>query len=303
MSDCKYHINRWWSPAKINLFLNVVNKRSDGYHKIQTGLVNITLCDTMSYHVTRSKNIHIDVQGLPTNCSATNNLAYKAAKLLQEKTGTSRGCRISLKKAIPTGSGLAGGSSNAATTLIALNLLWEINISNQQLQHIGLQLGQDVPFFISGKPSWGIEKGGIIKTIPDNNFLIPQYCILIAPRIHVTSATIYENLKEPRGKIYQLFDKKAYQHGNDLEETVLNLHPNIKDAKTWLSNWGIPQISGSGGSIFCLLEKLETAIEIARNPKTSQLGDVFVTKILRQHPHYHMSHNFYLNSSMASSKK
>ncbi len=293
MTDCKLHLNRWWAPAKINLFLNIINKRSDEYHEIQTGLVNITLCDTISYHVTRDRSIHLDVQGLPTNCSVTNNLIYRAAEILQKKAGISRGCRILLKKSIPAGSGLAGGSSNAATTLIALNLLWGTNISNQQLQQIGLQLGQDVPFFISGKPSWGIEKGGSIKQIPSNNFLAPQYCVLIVPRVHVDSASIYKNLAVTTGKPYPLFDKNAYQHGNDLEEATFRLHPKIKAAKTWLSQRGHnSQMSGSGSSIFFLLDKLEPAIEIAQNQETHRWGRVYVTKILHQHPHYYIAHNF-----------
>ncbi|WP_092411158.1 4-(cytidine 5'-diphospho)-2-C-methyl-D-erythritol kinase [Candidatus Ichthyocystis sparus] len=288
----RQYLAKWWAPAKINLFLNLICKRPDNYHELQTAFANITLCDTLNFVVTDDKKLHLETRGLSVDCADRDNLVWRAAEYLKSTAKVKNGCRIILNKAIPSGSGLAGGSSDAATTLIALNILWKTHIPNQQLQEIGAKLGQDVPFFIAGKPSWGIEKGGLIK-IPPTGIRVPPYCILLMPPISVLSSKIYDKLPiTTKGIRYELFDKESYHHGNDMEEIVINNHPEVGKAKAWLGRWGRAQITGSGSCVFCLLNNIETALEVVKNSKTHRLGKIYLTKTLVQHPHYHLANNY-----------
>ena len=147
----------WPSPAKINRFLHVLERRDDGYHSLQTVFQFLDYCDELTYELRDDDRILLlnTLDGV----SSDDNLIVKAAKILQQQSEKAIGVEISLKKRIPMGGGLGGGSSNAATTLVALNTLWGMNLSEQNLTNIGLQLGADVPIFIHGRTAWAEGNG------------------------------------------------------------------------------------------------------------------------------------------------
>ena len=173
------------APAKLNLFLHITGRRADGYHLLQSVFQLIDRCDTLDFYVRQDGEIHRlnQVLGVPEQ----DDLVIKAARLLQSYTGTLQGAEIHLHKNLPMGGGLGGGSSDAATTLIALNHLWKCNLNQQTLMQLGLQLGADVPFFIYGQNAFveGIGEQMQAVSTPD------QWFIVIEPGVHVPTPTIF----------------------------------------------------------------------------------------------------------------
>lgn len=252
------------APAKLNLFLHVVGRRDDGYHLLQTVFRFIDLCDTLHFDV-RSDGVisrATDLPGVPED----QDLTVRAARALQKATGTRQGAQISLEKRIPQGGGLGGGSSDAASVLIALNKLWNTGLSRQELMALALPLGADVPVFVFGQSAFaqGIGEDLTAVTLPERAYLVaqpdasvPTVGIFSAPDLTRDSSyiTIADFLASqtflPSGSGGEVAKGCALYGKNDLEPVVYRLYPEVLGASRWLAERGLSvRMSGSGACLF-----------------------------------------------------
>ncbi len=260
------------AQAKINLFLNVGPRREDGYHEIISLMSKVSLEDTLL--VEPAEDISIKCS---ENIPPEDNLAYRAAIILKDRTGTERGCRIKLNKNIPLGGGLGGGSSDAASVLLALNRLWELDLSREELSETGSLLGSDVNFFLYPGPCIVRGRGEVIEPLEEEAEK-KHNIIIIDPGVNISTERIYSSY--PGGSLTPSneLDKiiKSYTKGdwsmvlrNDLEETVYSQYPVLKDLRNRLLNWGpIPLLSGSGSCLFALAGEdhlAESAVRVIEN--------------------------------------
>lgn len=236
----------WPAPAKLNLFLHVVGRRADGYHLLQTVFRFIDLADTLRFAPRSDGRI---VLATPTpGVPPEQDLVVRAAQALKVGAGgTAPGVTIHLEKRIPMGGGLGGGSSDAATTLIALNHLWSCGLSREQLQEIGLALGADVPIFIHGRNCFaeGVGERFTDVAVPDNWYL------LTLPPVHVPTADIFRSpaLKRDTPEIRPADWRPGFGH-NDLESVACALYPEIARHLTELRRFGDARMTGSGACCF-----------------------------------------------------
>lgn len=278
---------RFLAPAKINLFLHIVGQRADGYHLLQTVFRLLDFGDTIDLKPTQHSAIKRvnAVSGVPEE----QDLSVRAARLLQQHTQCPLGVEIVVKKNIPIGGGLGGGSSDAATVLLALNRLWQVNLSRQELQHLGLQLGADVPFFIYGQNAWAEGVGEVLQTIA----LKEAYYVVLTPNIHVSTAQIFANKQLTKNSIPKTMSdfSEAAHYGagnlsagfkNSLEEVVCHDYPAVSVCLAWLKQFGDARMSGSGASVFLEVNNQAVAMEIVQNKPIH--CDGFVAKGLNQHP-------------------
>lgn len=214
------------APAKINLFLHVVGRRADGYHLLQTVFQFVDLCDTLHFDVRADGRItrSIDVPGV----SVDDDLTLRAARALQAATGVQVGVDVTLIKRIPTGGGLGGGSSDAASTLVALNRLWQCNLSRTDLMQIGLGLGADVPVFVFGQNAFaeGVGEQLTAVTLPERAFVVAQ------PHVSVPTPEIFRASDLTRDTflitIADFLTQPSASFGrNDLESVVRRLYPSV----------------------------------------------------------------------------
>ncbi|MEN9912441.1 MAG: hypothetical protein RI956_885 [Pseudomonadota bacterium] len=245
------------SPAKINTYLYVTGKRADGYHLLDTVFQLISLYDIVKLDVRNDGKLvlHTPIKHLADE----QHLAVRAAQLLKTHAGIQLGVNIWVDKHIPAGAGLGGGSSNAATTLMGLNVLWRCGLSQQQLQTIGLQLGADVPFFCSQQGTAHAQGVGEILT----NLATPLiYCIIIFPNVHVSTPTVFEQFNLTSKKKYAIIPELSVQRKishfdqyfeNALQAVAENLAPPIKEAVTILKktdNVNSVKMTGTGSAVF-----------------------------------------------------
>jgi 4-diphosphocytidyl-2-C-methyl-D-erythritol kinase len=273
--------------AKINLFLEVLGKRPDGYHEIETVMQEIDLCDTLEIEeIDGHIELTCDSPEIPCNES---NLVWKAARLFQEELGISRGVRIHLEKRVPVGGGLGGGSSDAAAMLKGLNLLWEAGLGNERLMEMAARLGSDVPFFILGGTALCRGRGEKVHPLTVQKGF---YYTLVYPGIHVPTATVYKNLNlgltkdrkdvsllvqvlgsgDPRSLGQLLF--------NRLEAVAFDLYPELLETKACLESYnpcGV-LLSGSGSCIYGLFETGREAEETRRKLKRRGFSKVYVIR-------------------------
>ena len=275
------------APAKVNLFLHITGQCADGYHLLQTVFCLLDLHDTIKLKPTTDGVVNRvnNVPGVP----AEQDLCVRAAKLLQQHTQCPLGVDILVEKHIPMGGGLGGGSSDAATVLIALNSLWQLNLSRKELMSLGLKLGADVPFFIFGKNAWAEGIGEQLTEINLHN----SYYVVLNPNIHVSTAQIFANkqlTKNTNPKTMSDFSGTAKltagnlsaEFINDLEKIVCSEYPAVLDCLNWLSQFGDARMSGSGASVFLEVADEKTAVDICNQKPKSVQG--FVAKGLNQHP-------------------
>ncbi|PHS22394.1 MAG: 4-(cytidine 5'-diphospho)-2-C-methyl-D-erythritol kinase [Methylophaga sp.] len=247
----------WPAPAKINLFLHITGRRSDGYHELQTVFQFLDYCDTLSFGHTFDNEIQLltFVAGVEHD----DNLIVRAAKLLQNHTKTERGALISLDKKLPLGGGLGGGSSNAATTLVALNQLWNCQLSNDELAQLGLALGADVPVFIYGHAAWAEGVGEELLAISPPE---PWY-VVIAPDCHVPTAEIFASPQLTRDCRSITISRFLSGEGRNVcEEVVRKSYPPVADALDWLSQYGKPRMTGTGACVFVDFESQQQAQKV-----------------------------------------
>lgn len=253
--------------AKINLGLHIVGKRQDGFHNIETVFHRINLFDEIN--IENSFDISISCTDI-TIPSDNNNLCWKAAELLRKELGIAKGVRIGIIKNIPTGAGLGGGSSDAAAVLLALPLLWKIDVKRPIIEKLALQLGSDVPFFLQDSSAYAEGRGEVLKTI---DLTLPYWIVLIHPNIHLSTPWAYTRLAEKRNGLFPVRPNMAEQFstdplravlesGNDFEEIVFEEHPKIEKIKKQLQDLGaaVSLMSGSGSSMFGLFIEKSTAL-------------------------------------------
>jgi 4-diphosphocytidyl-2-C-methyl-D-erythritol kinase len=254
------------SPAKINLFLHVRGQRPDGYHELFSLMCCVTLFDEISLQTGRGNTIDLQCThpGVPSNAT---NLAHRAAHLFCQKLDSSQGIDICLTKNIPVAAGLGGGSSNAASVLLALNTVYDHPFSREQLMELGLTLGADVPFFIFQKPAIATGIGEKLKAFRGG---LPYHVLLLYPGFSVSTAEIYQNLnlaltkdeKKPTSNHLKLTRFEPAHHlTNDLERVTAQKYPEIGWLKEKLLNLGAngALMSGSGPTVFGLFDNADTA--------------------------------------------
>lgn len=271
------------SHAKVNLFLEVLGKRSDGYHEIESLIQEISLCDNILLE-DRLRGITILCPNKKVNIPSNhNNLAYKAANLLIAKFSIKKGISITIDKKIPVGSGLGGGSSNAASVLKGLNQLWNIGLKNAQLQELGAEIGSDVPFFINGKTALVKGRGAKIHTC----FTMPKIWLVLAiPNVSVSTKWAYRRLdgeltknmnsvKLPRLKKLQVKDIMNNLF-NRLEGVVFKEYPLIKAIKEKMIACGASGalMSGTGSAVFGIALSKDKAYKIAKRISNDQKLEV-----------------------------
>lgn len=260
------------SRAKINLSIDVLGKRQDGYHLVKMIMQTIDLYDLIEINEKDNDQITIKSTSdeIPLDC---NNLVYKAANLIKKTFNINKGVEIHIKKNIPVAAGMAGGSSNAAAVLVGLNKLWNLNLSNQQLEKIGLKLGADVPFCINGG---AVLASGIGEELTPIKGLTKDVCILVCkPDLFVSTKEVYECIdskdidKRPNNKflIECLKNEDTRQLAenmfNVLEGVTMDKHPVIQQIKDIMTNNRAlgAMMSGSGPTVFGLYENREDAVK------------------------------------------
>jgi 4-diphosphocytidyl-2-C-methyl-D-erythritol kinase len=265
------------APAKLNLFLHITGRRPDGYHLLQSVFRLIDRHDTLHLRPTSDGAIRRinDVPGIP----AEQDLCIRAAKLLQKYTGCQLGVEIDLEKHLPMGGGLGGGSSDAASVLLALNRLWQLHLPRRELLELGLRLGADVPIFVFGQNAWAEGIGEQLHPM----ILPPAWYVVLTPDIHVATAQVFASQELTRNtipaKMATFF--KGFGH-NDLEPVVCRQYPAVASTLEWLRQFGDARMSGSGASVFL---ECESEVEAQRvfALKPEQIAG-FVAQGLDQHP-------------------
>lgn len=270
------------SPAKLNLFLKIINKRNDGYHNLQSIFQLINLQDDI-YIKIRYQDSQINVSNSSLLIKPENDLAFKAAHLML--SNQKLGADIFINKEIPIGAGLGGGSSNAATVMMAINKLAKLNISKADLIKSSLKLGADIPFFINGKNSWVEGVGEILYDIKIPNF---SY-ILVVPNLSINTKMIFNGFELTNSVIplkiassYKAADHDLIE--NDLQDTVIRKYKKMTALLDWMKTFGNAKMSGSGSSIFIRAKNLNMAKSIKKNLPSNT--NFFIVKGLSVHPFY-----------------
>ena len=234
------------SPAKLNLFLHITGRREDGYHELQSIFQLIDLYDWLEFEVNDTTDIHI--QGL-NSVDLEQNLIYKATQILKPYAKQATGLNIAIEKHIPMGAGLGGGSSNAATTLIVVNQLWQCGLEIDQLAELGLQLGADVPIFVHGLNAWaeGIgEQLTFIDLAPKQYIVLKPDCF-ISTQLLFSQKTLTRNTKPTKFCGYQI---KPSDFGNNFEPVARNLYSEVDEAMRYLIQFGQAKLTGTGACVF-----------------------------------------------------
>lgn len=248
------------APAKLNLFLHVVGRRPDGYHLLQSVFRLITLADTL--HFETRKDGHIELASIIPGVPPELDLCVRAARLLQSATDCRLGVTLRVDKKLPMGGGLGGGSSDAATTLIALNRLWGTRMRRRELADLGLQLGADVPFFIHGRDAF-VEGIGERITPVD---LPPASYVVVAPPVQVPTAAIFaseELTRETEPITIADFASRATR--NDLQAVACRLHPAVREVIEWLGQHAPARMTGSGACVFAQVDDQTMASRIVQS--------------------------------------
>ncbi|KIL52507.1 4-diphosphocytidyl-,-methyl-D-erythritol kinase [Jeotgalibacillus soli] len=276
------------APAKINLSLDVLHKRPDGFHEVEMVMTTVDLADRIELELMNDGKIHIlsHDRFVPGD---HRNLAYKAAALLRERYKIKQGVAITIHKQIPVAAGLAGGSSDAAATLRGLNQLWKLNIPLDELAALGAQIGSDVSFCVYGGTALATGRGEIIQELP-----VPPNCwvILAKPTIGVSTADVYQNLRIDKIKhpdtnaMVQAIKKQDYQAmcenlGNALESVTLKMHPEVAHIKEQMGRFGADAVlmSGSGPTVFGLVE-YESKVNRVYNGLRGFCDQVFAVRLI-----------------------
>lgn len=269
------------APAKLNLFLHVTGRRADGYHLLESVFMLIDWHDTLHFEVRRDARIsRQDLSGMPL---PADDLIVRAARALQQATGCSQGVHIAVDKRIPAQAGMGGGSSDAATTLLALNRLWNLGLDRRQLQRIGLELGADVPFFLCGHSAWVSGIGEIIEPLTGANALPPAQFVVVKPQAGLETGQIFSSpwlKRDSRPATIAGFAAEHYDFGrNDLQPVAESLQPEVKKARDWLMSFKLrATMTGSGSAVFA---QIKQAFDFTGAPSGWQIK---VCKNLEQHP-------------------
>lgn len=285
-------LNNCPAPAKLNLFLHVTGRRADGYHLLQTVFQLIDHGDVLHFETRDDSLIRrtTDLPGVPEE----SDLIVRAAKLLQSSMALNSGenipgANIAIEKRLPMGGGLGGGSSDAATTLMALNHLWQAGLSREQLMELGLQLGADVPFFIFGQNAFAEGVGEALTPVATGH----KWFVVIEPGVLIPTAAIFGSPELTRdSKPVKISDFSAAPLGfgkNDLQGVATKLFPPVAEVIEWLSSWlkqhdetGIARMTGSGACVFCAIEHEQQADAILNS--VPHQWKAWKAKAMERHP-------------------
>jgi len=253
---------RYLAPAKLNLFLHITGRRSDGYHELQTLFQLLDYGDSMGFETDESGilSLHLSyAPGLSQDVPLDNNLVVRAAEALRAAAGSPQlGASISLEKRLPSGAGLGGGSSNAATCLSVLNRLWQLDLSEDALCEIGVELGADVPVFIRGKSAWAEGIGERLEAVE----LGDSWYVVVSPKCSVSTAAIFchEHLTR-NSQAIKMADFLGGRARNDCESVTRKLHPEVDQAFEILAAIADFRMTGTGSSLFARFDSEAKARE------------------------------------------
>lgn len=246
----------WPAPAKINLMLRVLGRRDDGYHELQTVFQFIDLCDRLDFTLRRDGCLRL-TQPLP-GVEPELDLTLRAARLLQDHCNTRLGADIALHKHLPMGGGLGGGSSDAATVLVALNQLWHCGLNDQTLRALGLRLGADVPIFLFGRAAWGEGVGEQLTPIAPPE----RWILLVLPDCRVATAAVFQHRDLTRNSAPETIRGFLEgSHVNDCTALVRQLHPPVAAALDWLGNFAEARVTGTGATVFAEFDDQRAAAQ------------------------------------------
>ena len=279
-------LNNVLAPAKLNLFLHITGRRPDGYHLLQSVFMLIDWYDTLHFEVRSDGQISREDLNVPL---PPDDLITRAARLLKQSTGTSQGAHIAIEKSIPAQAGMGGGSSDAATCLLALNKLWGLGLSVKQLAELGLKLGADVPFFLHGHNAWVEGVGEIMTPIS----LPPAQFAVVKPSEGLETAKIFgsEALKrDTKPATISVFAADPYGFGhNDLQPVAQRLCPQISDAIAWLESASLAflvkgRMTGSGSAVFAQVPRGTDLSQMPQVPATWSNWQIRMCGNLDVHP-------------------
>lgn len=269
------------APAKINLFLHICGQRNDGYHNLQTAFQFLDIADQLNFSCRADGDINLNTAFF--DVATEDNLIVKAARTLKQLTNCTLGVDIDIDKILPMGAGLGGGSSNAATTLLALNHLWQLHLSQEQLKKIGVKLGADVPIFIHGHAAWAEGIGEQLSNID----ITEKWYLLVIPTCHVSTATIFSHSELTRDTKMMTIAAFLEQGNlptfrNDCESLVRKLYPEVDQALTALSNFSEARMTGTGACIYASFNTREEAQQVSA--KISKKFSTVICKGINQSP-------------------
>ena len=277
-------MNFWPAPAKLNLFLRITGRRADGYHTLQTVFQFLDYGDELRFVVTDDGRI-TRATPLP-GVAEEKDLTVRAAHLLKTRAAISQGVQIRLTKRIPSGGGLGGGSSDAATTLLALNELWGVRWPLSDLAGLGLELGADVPVFVRGRAAWAEGIGEMLTPVEPEE----AWYLVVAPPVHVSTTQVFADPEltrySPALTIRDFHEGRGLQ--NDLEPMVRSRYPEVDRAMRMLAEFGEPHMSGSGGCVFLKVTDADRGRQILERIPKPFTG--FVARGMNRHPLYRSGH-------------
>jgi len=265
------------APGKLNLMLRVTGRRADGYHLLQTVIRFIDYGDTLTFRVREDGEVGRvnDVEGVP----AADDLAVRAAQRLRRACGTRLGVDITLEKRLPLGGGLGGGSSDAATTLVALNDLWRAGLSRERLLALALELGADVPVFVGGRNALAEGIGERLAPLD----LPPAWYLVLIPPVQVPTARIFsDNQLKRDSKPIKITAFSVEQAGNDLEPVVCREYPEVARHLAWLRQAAPAWVTGSGACVFAAFPTEQSARRVWDQAPGGMRG--FIARGLERHP-------------------
>ena len=264
-------------PAKINLFLHITGRRDDGYHTLQTVFQLLDYGDTL--HLSSRDDGQLRFLSALPGVNDSNNLIVRAAKRLQDISGCTRGADIRLDKRLPMGGGIGGGSSDAASTLLGLNKLWQLNLSLDALAELGLELGADVPVFVHGHTAWAEGVGEIIRPINTES----HWYLVLRPNCEVSTAEIFSHEQLTRHdspiKIAAFLEGAT---GNSCQKLVRTLYPEVDKALIWLDQFSPARLTGTGSCVFASFDSKSAAASVLAQCPADMSG--FIAKGVNQSP-------------------
>ncbi|HFE32533.1 MAG TPA: 4-(cytidine 5'-diphospho)-2-C-methyl-D-erythritol kinase [Gammaproteobacteria bacterium] len=248
----------WPAPAKLNLFLHITGRRADGYHELQTLFQFVDYGDELRFRIDDSGLVRR--REVLAGVAEETDLTVRAARLLQAETGCRQGVEIHIDKRLPMGGGLGGGSSDAATTLVALNRLWRLGLSEDRLAALGLHLGADVPVFVRGRAAWAEGVGEQLAPVE----LPEPWFVILQPGAHVATADLFADPQLTRDlQPIKIRDYLAGGGMNVFEPLVRAAYPDVDAALTWLNARAAGRMTGTGACVFAAFEREAQARQVA----------------------------------------
>jgi 4-diphosphocytidyl-2-C-methyl-D-erythritol kinase len=275
----------WLAPAKLNLFLHITGVRPDGYHDLQTVFQFLDFCDELQFQ-TREDGQICRVNDIP-DVPEAEDLVVRAAQLLKSETGCVLGADIQVQKNLPMGGGLGGGSSDAATTLVALNQLWELGLGEDSLAALGLKLGADVPVFVRGWSAWAEGVGEHLQPVT----LSEPWFVVLVPKVNVSTADLFNDPQltrdsapiKIRGSLEAYgVDTSGNEFSNVFEPVVRKKYREIDEAITWLNGFSRARLTGTGACVFAAFDEEAKARKVA--DQVEERWGVFVARGCNRSP-------------------